>query len=126
MRKATSYKTKRSIPRLFQVKHPVWKLLFTLVYVAHALLRYRFGVGCPYKRIFGIPCFGCGLTRAALASFQLDFKAAFQAHFMFWSIPILYGYVWFDGKIVQRKGWNIGILASILFGFVAQWLVQIL
>lgn len=38
---------------------------------------------CPTKVLFGIPCPGCGLTRAYFAAFRLDFKQAFSYHPLF-------------------------------------------
>lgn len=36
--------------------------------------------GCPTRRFFGVSCPGCGMTRACLSLFQLDFQAAFDYH----------------------------------------------
>jgi|ERR1044072_328425 hypothetical protein len=41
------------------------------------------GVGgwpCPLKSALGIPCPGCGLTRASVSLLRGDFAAAFSAH----------------------------------------------
>lgn len=41
------------------------------------------GVGgwpCPVKSALGIPCPGCGLTRACIALFRGEFAAAFDLH----------------------------------------------
>ena len=35
---------------------------------------------CLSQLIFGLPCPGCGLTRATLAFLSLDFQRAFQMH----------------------------------------------
>jgi hypothetical protein len=42
---------------------------------------------CYFKGFFGIPCPGCGLTRAYLSFFTGDFSAAFFYHPLFWTIP---------------------------------------
>lgn len=44
-------------------------------------------VGCIFRRVTGIPCPGCGMTRAHLAALRLDFKAAFFYHPL-WPLPI--------------------------------------
>ena len=46
---------------------------------------------CPVMWLFGVPCPGCGLTRACLAALRLDFSAAFGFHPLFWLIlPALF------------------------------------
>ena len=39
--------------------------------------------GCPLRALFHIPCPGCGMTRAFVSAFQLDFHAAFLYHPLF-------------------------------------------
>jgi hypothetical protein len=36
--------------------------------------------GCPFAQIFGIPCPGCGMTRAALLFLNGDIAASFRMH----------------------------------------------
>ena len=57
---------------------------------------------CPLAGIFGIPCPGCGLTRATLAALRGDWAAALRFHpLVFWVAPVyvflvgglLWGYV---------------------------------
>jgi hypothetical protein len=33
---------------------------------------------CLIKTIFGVECFGCGITRAIIAAVQLNFTSAFN------------------------------------------------
>ena len=44
---------------------------------------------CPINNIFGVSCFGCGLTRGFIAILHLDFKLAF--HYNVMSIPLFVG-----------------------------------
>ena len=41
------------------------------------------GTTCLLKSTIGLPCPGCGLTRAVLLALQGDFSAAFHAHPLF-------------------------------------------
>ena len=53
---------------------------------------------CPLAGIFGIPCPGCGLTRASLAALRGDFGAALHFHpLVFWVAPV---YVFLIGGLL--------------------------
>jgi hypothetical protein len=45
---------------------------------------------CPTAAMFGIPCPGCGLTRATLAAFHGHFADAFHLHPLFLFVTPLY------------------------------------
>lgn len=47
------------------------------------------GTPCFFRRLTGIPCPCCGMSRAWLAALRLDFRRAFSFHPMFWSLPVL-------------------------------------
>lgn len=47
------------------------------------------GHGCPIRYVTGIPCPGCGLSRAYIALLHLNFREAFSYHPMFWAVPVL-------------------------------------
>ena len=38
---------------------------------------------CPFLYFFGVPCPGCGMTRALIKACTFDFKAAFYYHPLF-------------------------------------------
>ena len=46
---------------------------------------------CPIRRLFGISCLGCGLTRGFIAILHLDFKEATRCHVL--SVPLFFGIV---------------------------------
>lgn len=45
---------------------------------------------CPIRNITGLPCPGCGMTRAFLAVARFDFARAFEFHPLFWLIPLIF------------------------------------
>ena len=63
--------------------------------VAYGLIAVWFLSGvqtCPTAATLGVPCPGCGLTRATLAAARGDFAEAFTLHPLFWLIsPVLIG-----------------------------------
>ncbi len=49
---------------------------------------------CPLASSFGIPCPGCGLTRATLALFHGDVQGALRLHPLVWLLaPLFVGFV---------------------------------
>lgn len=43
--------------------------------------------GCPIRRLFGVPCPGCGLTRAWICFLTGQWKAALEYHPLFLAAP---------------------------------------
>lgn len=44
---------------------------------------------CLFRRILGIPCPGCGMTRAYLSLLHLNITSAFFYHPLFWCVPLV-------------------------------------
>ena len=69
--------------RTFLVSKPKW-FRFGLIFASLLLLLYVLtDTNCLVEAIIGIPCPGCGLTRATIAFITLDFPRAFQMHPLF-------------------------------------------
>ncbi len=69
------------------------------------------GHGCPIRFVTGIPCPGCGLSRAYLALLKLDFAGAFHYHPLFWAVPLLFGLCLRYGR---KKEMAAGIAATVV------------
>ena len=67
------------------VKHAIIFLLLA----AYIIVMQLTGFGCPIRRMTGIPCPGCGLTRAYISLFRFDIKEAFIYHPLFPLIPLI-------------------------------------
>lgn len=85
---------------------------------------------CLFKYVTKIDCPGCGLTRAYLAMFSGNFKAAIGYHEMFWAVPILMvlaGHI----TIVKRKcNKTIYITWAVAFGlllsaFIIRYIIKL-
>ena len=104
-----------------KISHLKEKLILTAAYLAYAFLWRYFGLPCLFELAFGIPCPGCGMTRAALALLQLDFAAAFSYHPMIFAMPILYLYFLSDNGLFHKKLPDRLVLIAIGLGFLLQW-----
>lgn len=102
------------------------KLLILALGGAAFVLLEASGLGCPFYRIFGIICPGCGMTRALFACLRLDFAAAWHYHPMVFSLPYLAPLFWKDGKVFQNRALNILFLAAICAGFFIQYFYKLL
>lgn len=107
--------------RIKQLKN---SLLITAIYFAILAVFWAFDIPCIFQHFLGISCPGCGMTRAFISALRLDFKAAFAYHPMFWSMPILYLYFLFNGKLFNKKLIDYGVLILIALGFIINWVVK--
>lgn len=86
------------------------------------------GTVCPFRIFLGIPCPGCGLSRAALLLLSGDIGASFQMHPMLFLIII--GMIWlvygryFSPCQDKHMGWLKIYLVISVFLFVSVYLVR--
>lgn len=75
------------------------------------------GHGCPIRFVTGIPCPGCGLSRAYLALLELDFAGAFRYHPLFWAVPLLFGLcLWYGRKKERAAGIAAAVVGAAFLG----------
>ena len=87
--------------------------LTALVVGLTVLLDYQ----CPIRRVTGVICPGCGMSRAWLAALRLDFSEALYYHPMFWAVPVVMLFALYDFRLFSKRLYNI--LAFSLLGAVA-------
>jgi len=105
---------------LFNTKNLKAKLIVTLAVIVYMVVCYTFGIPCIILSITGIPCLGCGMTRAIVSILKFDFKAAFSFHSMVWSLPLLYLMFLTDGKLFKKRYLNITCCIILAVGFLAE------
>lgn len=49
---------------------------------------------CLFKNIFGLDCYGCGITRAVLSGMHFNFRSAFEYNKMVILVLPLLTYTW--------------------------------
>lgn len=102
------------------------KITVTAVLLAYVVVCYLAQIPCPILAITGIPCPGCGMTRAFFSAARLDFIGAFRYHTMFWSVPLLYLCFLFDGRLFPKRWLNILFYLIIFAGFILNWAKNII
>lgn len=102
------------------------KLLLTALCAGILGICWALQVPCLYKTFLHIPCPGCGMTRAWLSLLRGDIAGAFAFHPLFWSIPLLYAYMLFDGNLLGIKWLDRTVLIGIATGFAVNWIIQLI
>lgn len=107
-----------------QEKHRLWVRLFIVlaVLIGLALLWRLLSVlhyTCPIERLFGFPCAGCGMTRAAYRVLNGDFSAAFAENSLVFILPVylvVFVAAFVCGRMEWVKNrWFLGSLCGIIF-----------
>lgn len=102
--------------RLLQKEYICLGLVLAFV----VFLYFATGIGCPILYVTGIPCPGCGMSRACLKLLQLDFTGAFHYHPLCFILPIIAPFLLlrFYGKVSDGPYlWGL-VLICILFFLV--------
>ena len=113
------------MPRLKEIKNIKEKIIVTAAFCMLISVLWIFQTPCIIKHITGIPCPGCYITRGLLAALRLDLVTAWNYHPMFWSVPVLYLYFLFDGRLFKNKTVNNGLMLLILGGFILNWIFRL-
>lgn len=84
------------------------------------------GIGCPIKFITGIPCLGCGMTRAVISVLRFNFSAALYFHPMVVVVIPTVVFYMLDYFLLHLKNfpWKI-VIDVICLLFVICFLVRI-
>ena len=96
-----------------------WKLVFILILpvlfyaVVRVLTTYSPHSICLFKLFTGHECWGCGITRAFAALFQLNFKQAYTYNPRIIIIAPLMIYIWLETLIKYIKHKNINTLSKV-------------
>lgn len=101
------------------------KIGVTCIYLGYLAVRWVLETKCLFALLLGIPCPFCGMTRAFVSVLKLDLQAAVSYHFMFWSLPILYLFFLYDGRIFKNKYINNGLWIALGTGFLLNWIFQL-
>lgn len=96
--------------------------------VLSVLLFWRAGIGCPIRYATGVPCPGCGMTRAWLSVLHGDLAAAFAYHPLFWAVPLAVALA-LARAVVRQKNFQRAFdiaLAAIAAAIIALWIIRLI
>ena len=102
--------------------------LLTLIALAALALLFAVTLGwnCPVQHFTGIPCPGCGLSRAAVALLRLDFDTAFRYHPMVYILPPVILYALFGKKpLLGSKTRERVLLCGVMALWTAIWIYRL-
>ena len=66
------------------------------------------------------------MTRAWRCLLNLDLIGAWNYHPMFWSVPLVYLYILFDGRLFQKRWLDWIVLIFLALGFLLAYAVQLI
>lgn len=79
------------------VQHRIFYII-PMLYILLSIIINSMGIEfytipCVYKTLFGLNCFGCGLTTACIKLFQFDFIGAFNSNFLIYPLILIIPFV---------------------------------
>lgn len=80
---------------------------------------------CVIKKLTGLPCPTCGMSRAWLSVFRLDIMAAFQYHPMFWGLPVLGLLYVLEGFPFPGERCTKVLYVLMLLGFAGTYILKL-
>lgn len=89
---------------------------------------------CLFFTATGVPCPGCGMSRALWALLQGHIGEAVRWHPMVFSLPVIGLLIWTDGVLFRRPwadrllliGIGVGFLACYVMRLSGVWLTRII
>ena len=106
-----------------KIKHPKEKLLFLCGLLLYVVLLRLGGLTCLIRAIFGIPCPGCGMTRAVLSLLSFDLPQALAYHPLVLLTPLICLYVLFDGLFGKKT--DTVLITLIAAAFMVVWILRL-
>ncbi len=97
-------------------------LLISVHFIVVYVIFDYYDISCVFLEITGIPCLGCGMTRAVLSIVRLDFVQAFKDNVVIFFMPYIGMYILFDFKHRIHKV----LLLMIVMIAIVNWLIKII
>ena len=106
-------------------------IIALILFIIYSVLTTEFfGSACPFFLLFGIPCPGCGMTRAYLALFHGDIVQAFSMHPLFWVLPLALIFGAYSKVVYNKSSKKSRVLEAIMIilciVFVVAYIVRMI
>lgn len=88
--------------------------LFLLILAIYISFMTVTKIGCPIRWLTGIPCPGCGMSRALFALLRLDFADAFSFHPMIYPLLLFLPWYFLGGNDTSRSRKIRKILLAVM------------
>ena len=111
---------------MIQVSQAKTKWFVFLGAAALYIIFYVMEIPCIFRSVTGFPCPGCGMTRAVFCIITLDIPSAAHYHPMVFFLPILFLFIWKDGRLFRSCRLNSAVLISIGVLFLVTYLIRLL
>ena len=100
-------------------KKGIYRVLGTGVIIAIYIL---LDLECPFLKYLNIPCLGCGMTRAWKAAITGNFSLAFEYHRAYWTVPVLFLYIFKGNLLFKKHIWDMLIVVFIVIVFIVNYI----
>ncbi|HIX91233.1 MAG TPA: DUF2752 domain-containing protein [Candidatus Agathobaculum pullicola] len=109
------------------MKKGIYGLLVLLMLFAAALVSSSLlGWGCPVQHFTGVPCPGCGLSRAVFALLRLDFWTAFRYNPMIYVLlPVVLLVLFRKKPLLGTKKRESILLWSVMVLWAGIWIARL-
>lgn len=105
--------------------HFALKLAFFFMFMVMVSLIIILPYKCPIRSLTGVICPGCGMCRAWLAVFHLDFTQALYYHPMFWAIPVVMLFALYDFNLFSKRLINILTLSLLGMAITVDYVLRL-
>lgn len=102
------------------------KSFFTIFSISIVIL--LFNTKCIFKSIIGVPCPGCGLTRAWISFIKGNISEAFYWHPLFLMMPVLVILIllYFKGSFIKYKRYILLSIVTIVGLYFTIYIVRMI
>ena len=101
------------------------KLVITMLMGGILLLWIWLNLPCLFRTVTGLPCPGCGMSRAWMSVAHLDFSVAVSYHPMFWSVPVFWVFMMYDLQLLKSRRVNAMLIGVLIVGFLGCYLIRL-